>query len=270
VATLGSQYLLALVAVVLLALGGGWLLSGEVLDPVERAMAAQRRFVANASHELRTPISAIRVGAEVALDDPDPTVDGLRAVLRRMVDATDDTERLMASLLTLAQADEGTRDDEAVPLDVLVRGLLPRDARAALAPTIVHGDAALLRQAVTNLLDNAARHGVGPATVTLRDGELTVSNRGPVIAPEDLARLAEPFERLRRSAAPGNGLGLSIVRAIAATHGGTMLLAARPEGGLTVTVRLPPAGDGQVTGPGPSWSDAHGTPHPSAPEPVRP
>src|SRR3954451_14148706 len=126
---LASQYLLAMVAVVLLALGGGWLVSGEVLAPLARAIAAQRRFVANASHELRTPITAIRTGAEVALDDPDATVEELRAVLRDTVAATEETDRLMTSLLALASATDGTRRDEPVELSALVRAVLPRGAR---------------------------------------------------------------------------------------------------------------------------------------------
>src|SRR3954468_14526994 len=126
---LASQYLLAMVAVVLLALGGGWLVSGEVLAPLARAIAAQRRFVANASHELRTPITAIRTGAEVALDDPAPTIAGLTAVLRETIATTEETDRLMTSLLALAGATDGTRRDEPVELSTVVRAILPRGGR---------------------------------------------------------------------------------------------------------------------------------------------
>src|SRR5689334_19521939 len=148
IAALGSQYIIALVAVVLLALGGGWLVSGEVLAPLARAIAAQRRFVANASHELRTPITAIRTGAEVALDDPAPTVEGLQQVLRETVATTEETDRLMTSLLALASATDGTRQNEPVELSTIVRTVLPRGARveAALEPTTVRGDAALLQR----------------------------------------------------------------------------------------------------------------------------
>ena len=245
VSALASQYILAMVAVVLLALGGGWLVSGEVLAPLARAIAAQRRFVANASHELRTPITAIRTGAEVALDDPHPTVEGLRAVLRDTVATTDETDRLMTSLLTLASATDGTREDEPVELSSLVRAILPRGARidAVLEPTTVRGDAALLQRAATNLIDNALRHGRpgGLVTVRLSAGELSVRNGGPRIAREDLARVTEPFERLRRGSAPGTGLGLSIVTAIAESHGGRLVLDAPAEGGLVARLRLPSA-----------------------------
>jgi signal transduction histidine kinase len=243
VAALGSQYLLALVAVVLLALGGGWLVSGEVLAPLARAIAAQRRFVANASHELRTPITAIRTAAEVALDDPHATAEDLRAVLRETVETTDETDRLMTALLALASATDGTRADEPVELSAVVRAVLPRGPRidSALEPTTVRGDAALLRRAAANLIDNALRHGAPGAAVSVcvRAGELTVSNRGAAIAHEDLARLTEPFERLRRGSAPGTGLGLSIVRAIAEAHGGRLVLDAPAAGGLVARLALP-------------------------------
>jgi signal transduction histidine kinase len=245
VTALGSQYLLALAGVVLLAAGGGWLVSGEVLAPLTRAIAAQRRFVANASHELHTPMTAIRAGAEVALDDPDATVEELRAVLADTVAATEETDRLMTSLLALASATDGTRADAPVEWSALVRAVLPPGARidAALAPTTVRGDAALLQRAAANLVDNALRHGRvgGQVRVRLRDGELTVANAGARIAPEDVARMTEPFERLRRGTAPGTGLGLSIVEAIAESHGGRLVLDAPAEGGLVARLALPVA-----------------------------
>jgi signal transduction histidine kinase len=219
--------------------------SGEVLAPLARAIAAQRRFVANASHELRTPMTAIRAGAEVALDDPDATVEDLREVLRDTVAATEETDKLMSSLLALATATDGTRADAPVELSKIVRGVLPPGARidAHLEPTTVRGDAALLQRAAANLVDNAMRHGRvgGQVRVALRDGELTVANAGARIAPEDLARLTEPFERLRRGTAPGTGLGLSIVKAIAESHGGALKLDAPAEGGLVARLALPVA-----------------------------
>jgi signal transduction histidine kinase len=107
----------------------------------------------------------------------------------------------------------------------------------------VRGDEALLERLVENLVENAIRHGRGEARVSLRtvggDAVLSVRNGGDPIAPHALRRLSQPFERLQRGVARGSGLGLSIVRAVAEAHGGTLYLAAPPTGGLEAEVRLP-------------------------------
>ena len=218
-----------------------------MLDRVAGSVESQRRFVANASHELRTPLTVIRAEAEVALDDPGASVEDLRAMARCVVDATERTEHLLAGLLALAASTGGVRRDVAVAFDEVVR-------RAASASRVrvrrcdaadVRGDPALLERLVANLLENGVRHGRPGGDVLCelrRDGdaaELRVRNDGEPIAPEALGRLTEPFERLGRSRSAGTGLGLSIVRAVAEAHGGSLVLAAPPEGGLDVRVRLP-------------------------------
>ena len=223
-----------------------------MLDRVQGAVAAQRRFVANASHELRTPLTVMRAEADVALDDPDATVEQLREVARAVVEETDRTERLLEGLLVLSASTDGVRRDEPVALDVAARRAIASAGHgdlwsgrvaAEIAPVRVRGDDALLERLVGNLVENALRHGSGPVRVELRrsgdDAVLVVANGGEPIAPELADRLVQPFERLHRSRARGSGLGLSIVAAVAAAHGGQLELSAPAAGGLVVTVTLP-------------------------------
>jgi signal transduction histidine kinase len=229
-----------------------------MLDRVAGAVEAQQRFVANASHELRTPLTVIRTGAEVVLEDPDATVEDLRAVAREAVETTERTEELLDGLLVLAAVTRGTLRAEPVDLAAVTRravGAAKPEASAAgvalcasVARADVRGDAALLERLVGNLVENAIRHGgPGPVEVaasTPADGgvRLRVANGGAPIAPEQLARLTQPFERLHRAGhARGTGLGLSIVRAVAEAHGGTLRLTASPAGGLQADVLLPAA-----------------------------
>ncbi|HEX8102706.1 MAG TPA: sensor histidine kinase, partial [Solirubrobacteraceae bacterium] len=192
-----------------------------------------------------------------ALDDPDATVEELREVARSIVESTDRTERLLDGLLLLALSTQGTRRDEPLALDAVVRrGAAAVAAEAAeagvalrldLQPARVRGDEVLIERVAANLAENAVRYGRpgGVARVGVREDTegavLTVTSDGDVIAPADLDRLGQPFERLRRERARGTGLGLSIVRAVAEAHGGRLRLAAPASGGLVAEVRLPPA-----------------------------
>ncbi|MEA2321425.1 MAG: hypothetical protein QOD81_1275 [Solirubrobacteraceae bacterium] len=227
-----------------------------MLDRLAGGVEAQRRFVANASHELRTPLTVMRTEAEVALDDPDATVEELREVARAVVETTDRTEGLLDGLLVLAVSTQGARRDEPVDLTAVARRALAATrgeagaARVALRTRLddvaVRGDAALLERLVGNLAENAVRHGApGDAYVELhaRDGEavLRVRNGGRRIPPEALDQLVQPFERLERGCGTGSGLGLSIVTAVAEAHGGSLHLAAPADGGLHATVRMPAA-----------------------------
>jgi signal transduction histidine kinase len=248
------QYALAAAGLVMVAAGAGWLFAGPLLHRVEASMARERRFVANASHELRTPLTVIRTEAEVTLADPGATVDELRAMGRVVIEAADRTEELLEGLLTLATAADGARADEEVDLAALTRrvseGLAPAAARAGVRfdlkaePARVRGDRVLLERLVANLLENVLLHSPGSeARIGVRSGAVVeVSNGGAVLAPELVARLGEPFQRLDRNRATrGAGLGLSIVRAIAQAHGGTLDLCAPAAGGLRARVTLPGA-----------------------------
>lgn len=219
-----------------------------MLDRVEGAVGAQRRFVANASHELRTPMTAIRAEAEVALDDPDATTEELRAALRGVVEAGEGAERLLDGLLVLAGATEGVPRRERVDMTLAVERALRSLGLARLPgrcePATVLGDDLLLERVVANLVENAVVHGHDPELDLLNeDGHavLIVRSAGSVLAPDFVDRLAEPFERGTRSRTLGRGagLGLSIVRAVARAHGGSLALTPRPGGGLVCEVRLP-------------------------------
>jgi signal transduction histidine kinase len=233
----------------------------DMLGRLQRSFDAQRRFVADASHELRTPLAVMRTEVDVALADPDASVEELRAAAGVVRDATIRADRLVDSLLLLARSDrlqvDGLPHRERVELpevataalravdgEVGLRGL---HVAASCAPAAVLGDRGLLERLAGNLVENAVRHNVDggwlrvdTATVGGR-ARLAVESSGPVVPPEEVDALFEPFRRhgTARTARTGAGLGLAIVRAVAAVHGGTATAVARPSGGLTVTVDLP-------------------------------
>jgi signal transduction histidine kinase len=230
----------------------------QMLDRLSESFDAQRRFVANASHELRSPLTVIRSEAEVALANPEPDVDELRGMAESVVQASRRTEALLASLLILARSQRGLLHSEPVDLASVVREVADAASltactesvrlHAVLEPVMVDGDAALLERLVGNLIENGVRYNRPGGFVRLRTrsgigtAELEVENSGPPVEPEAAARLAEPFERLARDAGGrGAGLGLSIVRAVSEAHGGSLAIEPRAEGGLLVTVRLPRA-----------------------------
>jgi signal transduction histidine kinase len=231
----------------------------EMLGRLEAAFEAQRRFVADASHELRTPLAVMRTEVDVALADPDAGVEDLRASAEVVREATMRADRLVDSLLLLAQSERlaGPAVRERVELpEVAAQGLSAvaaevQERRLEVAtsygPAGVLGDRGLLERLAGNLVENAVRHNLPDGWVRVDTGtvegraRLQVSNSGAVLAPDQVAGLFEPFRRYgtARTARRGAGLGLAIVRAVAELHGGTVGAAARPDGGLTVTVDLP-------------------------------
>ncbi|WP_308286383.1 sensor histidine kinase [Actinomycetospora endophytica] len=260
----------------------------EMLDRLQAAFDAQQRFVANASHELRTPLAVLRTEIDVTLSDPDADVAELRRMAGVLRDATRRAEGLVEGLLLLARteaADHRSEDgDEPVDLDLAARGALdavraevegrrlrvdvghPVDRAdggesgdgAAAATAVVVGDAALLERVVGNLVENAVRHNVegGWLAVTTRRVaggghprvELVVESSGPELDPARVPDLFEPFRRGADRVGSGSGLGLSIVRAVVRSHGGTVAAEPVAGGGLSVRVLLPAAPEDQVSG----------------------
>ena len=232
-----------------------------LLARLESAFESQRRFVANASHELRTPITLERTLVEVALADPDASVDSLRRVCRRVVSSTEEQERLLDALLTLARSEAGVGAGENVDLALVVEdALLAREPRlnrtsveSLLEPAVVVGDQALLERLVCNLVENAIVHNNGEApwirvSTFESDGVpgVRISNGGALIDPGEVDELFEPFRRgvgdRLGTSGDGLGLGLSIVRAVAVAHGAEIHASGLPDGGLEFELRFTSAG----------------------------
>jgi signal transduction histidine kinase len=223
----------------------------DLLARLERAFEAQRRFVANASHELRTPMTLERTLLEVALADPDADAASLRRTCERVLAAGELQERLLEALLTLSRSQRGVEQREPVDLAAAtaecVAAVSSGDVAldAQLNPAATRGDRQLIERLVSNLVTNAVRHNVPNGSVAVEtatvDGHarLTVENTGPVVPVGQVERIFEPFQRLPRDRtddADGLGLGLSIVQAIAQAHDATVAAEPRAGGGLVVRV----------------------------------
>ncbi|HXJ64031.1 MAG TPA: HAMP domain-containing sensor histidine kinase, partial [Actinomycetota bacterium] len=234
----------------------------EMLGRLDTAFDGQRRFVANASHELRTPLAIIRAEVDVTLANPEPTREEFEAMADVVRRATDRSDRLIDSLLTLARTEGATIGGQAVDLRPVAARVLGRMEPAAsersirlgrsLAPAVVHGDEVLLERLVENLVENAVQYDRTGGWVEITTGAaadggtvlLEVRNGGDGTPVADVEDLFEPFrrgERDRVRSDKGVGLGLAIVRAVAKAHGGSVSATAPPAGGLEVRVELPAA-----------------------------
>ncbi len=225
----------------------------QMLTRLQESRDRQRQFVADASHELRSPLAGIRQTAEVARAHPGALPEGELA--DAVLEESTRMQRLVEQLLLLARTDDGSqpRERREVDLDDLALAEARRQRRAGLvvdtagvAAGRVVGDEVALGQVVRNLLDNAARHARSTVVVAVREAEdaveLVVEDDGPGIPEDDRQRVFERFVRLdeaRARDAGGSGLGLAIVRELASAHGGTVRADRGVLGGARVTVRLP-------------------------------
>jgi signal transduction histidine kinase len=232
----------------------------ELLARLDRSFQSQRQFVANASHELRTPHATMRVWLDVALNKPGPAPPHVTDLGDRLRHELDHVDRLLDGLLVLARAQHGGITDESVlPLDALVSAAIAERATLISGHSLnvshqrcpaarVTGSATLLARMAGNLVDNAITHNTPGGWVRIKTSvagaaaRLVVENGGPVLDERDVQALTQPFRRLgtdRTGSDRGSGLGLSIVAAIAEMHGGTLQLHARQGGGFGVILELP-------------------------------
>jgi signal transduction histidine kinase len=253
---------LALVAgdLLVVALVGAvaWVLAARTLRPIREAHARQRRFVADASHEMRTPLAAIRASAEGALASADSTAE-LRGALKIVAISADGLGRITNDLLLLARSEEPRVEPpkridlsvvtaEAVEAFGAAHPELPPPRLSLAADVPIAADPSEIARIVANLLDNAIRYSDDPRRpprIATRGSEreaiLEVSDDGPGIAAADLDRIFEPFYRVRAdSGTPaGSGLGLAIARSLAERNGGRLTAISEPGRGATFRLVVP-------------------------------
>jgi two-component system, OmpR family, sensor histidine kinase MprB len=231
-----------------------------MLDALERSMGAldesvhaQRQLVADASHELRTPVTSLRTNIEILqrqAHDMDPAEQ--QQVLSDVVEQTEELTLLMNDLIDLARGEQLRTDTEDTRLDLVVGEAVERMRRNApatpfqldLEPTILPGSPARLERAVVNLIDNAIKYSPAgePVEIRLHGKELTVRDHGPGIPAADLPHLFDRFYRgAEARGRPGSGLGLAIVRQVAGQHGGSVTAAPAAGGGTLMRLWLPGA-----------------------------
>jgi two-component system sensor histidine kinase MprB len=221
-----------------------------MLDRVQASQVAQRRLVADASHELRTPVTSLRTNMEVLLAGAQLEEGERRALLRDMVGQSEELTALVSDLIELARGDEGDPPVEDVAFEGLVAEAVERARRHApgvrfrtdLEPSTLPGVPDRLGRAVNNVLDNAGRYSppYGLVEVVLRGGTLSVRDHGPGVADDELPLL---FDRFFRGAGArerhGSGLGLAIVRQVVESHGGMVEAANADGGGLVLRLIFP-------------------------------
>jgi two-component system sensor histidine kinase MprB len=217
---------------------------------LDESVRAQRRLVADASHELRTPVTSLRTNIEVLLIGAELSDEERRRLLADVVEQSEELSALVSDLIELARGDEPVAGAEDVRLDRVVEESVARARRNApalrfdthLEPVTVEGHAERLARAVNNLLDNAARHSPsgGTVEVTVDTSGVTVRDHGEGIDPAEMPHLFDRFFRGSSTRGEqGSGLGLAIVKQVVEQHGGSAAASNAPDGGALFTLRLP-------------------------------
>jgi len=233
---------------------------------LDESARAQRQLVADASHELRTPVTSLRTNVEVLLQGGELDPEDRRRLLDDVVEQSEELSALVNDLIELARGDQPGPDTEEVRLDGVAAESLARARRNApqirfvedLSPVIVDGVPERLGRAINNLLDNAARHSPPGGVVELHVGldGLRVRDHGPGVDPADLPYVFDRFFRGANSRGrQGSGLGLAIVRQVTEQHGGASTVANSPDGGAIFSIQLPASVTESVPVPDASTSD---------------
>jgi two-component system sensor histidine kinase MprB len=221
------------------------------LDALEVSVRAQRNLVADASHELRTPIASLRANLQLLHDEALLSPEDREALRRDMIDELDELTALVGDVVELARGAKEAGEPGDVRLDAIVTEAVERARRRApglsfdcrLEPTLVRGEGDRIARAVSNLLDNAAKWSPPDQRVeiNLHGGTLSVRDHGPGFDEEDLPYVFDRFHRARKARSkPGSGLGLAIVRQAAEAHGGSVQAGNAPDGGALLRISFGP------------------------------
>jgi two-component system sensor histidine kinase MprB len=221
----------------------------QTLDALERSIESQRQLVADASHELRTPIAALRSNIQIFLESGRLPREEREGLQRSILSEHDELTQVVADVLELARGAAPASQVEQVELDTLVRDAVERAQRRApdlhfdleLEPTVLVNNLERVSRAVTNVVDNARKWSTpqGRIEITLRDGFLRVRDHGSGFNERDLPHVFDRFYRAETARRlPGSGLGLAIVKQAAQAHGWHVEAANAPDGGAIITVRF--------------------------------
>jgi two-component system, OmpR family, sensor histidine kinase MprB len=230
---------------------------------LDESVRAQRQLVADASHELRTPVTSLRTNIELLLAHPELSEDQRRRMLTDVVEQTEELSGLVGDLIELARGNLPSDSADDVRLDHVVAESVARAERnfpqvrfdPRLSPVLITGSAERLGRAVNNLLDNAARHSPpgGPVEITVDADGVRVRDHGPGVAEADLPYVFDRFYRgVNSRGKQGSGLGLAIVRQVVEQHGGSVEARNAPGGGAVFTLHLPVQ---SVPESGAGWTD---------------